>query len=347
MISEQRVPALDGVRGIAILAVFVYHTTEMSSNPRWGSWGWMGVDLFFVLSGYLITGILLDTHKRADYYRTFYIKRALRILPAFVVFVLAVTFLAPMKPNEHQLFVHDQGWIWGYAANVLVSQHGWAALPFGTGPLWSLAVEEQFYLVWPFAIAHCTPRSALHVALSIIIGVAVLRAVAVFSGVSALSVYVLPIFRADTLAWGALLASIERQGITIERLRIILLFVGGVALAAVLVRLRNANNPSPSMQVIGYPALAILCAGLVVSRDRWLEWKPLRLMGRFSYGFYLWHSSVLLAISLIIPPTRWPMFALCGFACTLCICLASWIIVERPALKLKSLATRRARFVSN
>lgn len=350
MISERRVPALDGVRGLAILAVFVYHATNWGGGAiaRWGSWGWMGVDLFFVLSGYLITGILLDTRQRHDYYSVFYVKRALRILPAFVAFMLVLAFLAPMRPTEHQLFVGHQGWYWGYAANVLLARQGWSALPFETGHLWSLAVEEQFYFVWPFVIARCTrPRFAFRVALGVIVCVGVLRALAVMRHADALPIYVLPMFRADALAWGALLAALERRRsntISVAQLRPMLLVLGGLVLAVVIARLRDANNPSPSMQLLGYPALAAFGAGLVAtaitSAPRWLAWRPLRLIGRYSYGFYLWHAPVLLVATRVWAHAPWLAFALAGFVATMAITLASWTLIERPALSLKHIVDR-------
>src|SRR5579885_3225639 len=156
-ITTSHIPALDGLRGIAILLVLWFHFRGyLGGEPIQctlaiiGEFGWIGVDLFFVISGFLITRILLQTKEKPDYFRSFYTRRALRIFPLYYA-SLAVLFLAPMSFMSHSLPVaHDRLWFWIYLAN-------WNPLfeqirPGSAAHFWSLSVEEQFYLVWPLLV---------------------------------------------------------------------------------------------------------------------------------------------------------------------------------------------------
>jgi peptidoglycan/LPS O-acetylase OafA/YrhL len=176
----RRVPELDGIRAVAIWLVLAVHLAlrgagavppeQLSPLPRVGylavSHMWLGVDLFFVLSGFLITGILLDTKRRPTYWRDFYIRRALRILPLVAV-VIAVGFV--VVPSAAAWFGLSAFFLADFAAPLHVK-----AFP-GAPPLWSLAVEEQFYLVWPFIVLALGRRQLAVAALAIVVLEAVLR----------------------------------------------------------------------------------------------------------------------------------------------------------------------------
>src|SRR6185295_16426951 len=180
------VPALDAIRGLAILLVTGYRFWSPPAEEAANDWltslfslGLRGVDLFFVLSGFLITSILLDAKQKPHYFRNFYMRRTLRIFPLYYA-VLAVTFvLLPLAgwsttrlfPEAHA----NQGWLWFYGANVLQSLRGEWCLG-GFNHFWSLAVEEHFYLVWPLVIYCCSRRTAM-IACGGIIGAAVVARV--------------------------------------------------------------------------------------------------------------------------------------------------------------------------
>src|SRR5579863_9160491 len=215
--ADRHVRAYDGLRGIAIVLVLLRHLGEDLPARRLGgvvdaalNAGWLGVDVFFVLSGFLITGILLDA--RGDeaqpsegYFLRFYARRALRIFPLYYLF-LAVTIFIARPPMPHGTW-----WYWSYTSNVLIARHGWPEGLWETGHLWSLAVEEQFYLVWPAIIAW-TPRRRLPVlCVAIIVGAIAVRIALIHQG-AALGAYVLTPARADTLAVGAALAIALRSG---------------------------------------------------------------------------------------------------------------------------------------
>src|SRR5919112_3639916 len=149
------VPVLDGVRGLAILLVLFRHTSRwMHAEPGAGSAvyamlssGWVGVDLFFVLSGFLITGILVDSRGGEHYFRNFYVRRALRIFPLYYGFLAVVFLVLPQfygyEGGKFGTLQDNQPWYWGYLVNVLVAARGTDQTPLNTTHLWSLAVEEQ------------------------------------------------------------------------------------------------------------------------------------------------------------------------------------------------------------
>src|SRR5262245_13745 len=168
-LGTDRVPALDGLRGLAILPVMLTHfvsdgdlspvskVDEIVSATL--TLGWVGVELFFVLSGFLITGILLDSRGAPHYFRNFYIRRTLRIFPLYYGFLalwLGVLPLFYKWPNDVLKVVSipvSPVWSWAYLTNIVQALHDdWRAGPPYTTHFWSLAIEEQFYLVWPTVV---------------------------------------------------------------------------------------------------------------------------------------------------------------------------------------------------
>lgn len=351
---REHVPALDGVRGIAILAVFLFHCS-LRLEGFWrvvGSWGWMGVDLFFVLSGFLITGILLDSRETPSrfYYGGFYGRRILRIGPAFVV-VMAALVLAPgitgQSPAEHQRLIAHEGWYWAFLANALIAAHGWHGVIPQTSPLWSLAVEEQFYLVWPYVVRRLSSYAALWLGLVLIAGVATLRLLLSLRGVDGNTLYVLMPTRADLLAWGIVLAALVRLPIGISAVKRLLLpaLLGAAVIASAVITRESSAAFSPrAMVVIGYPAIALLAAVLVaiaiVHEPRVLRWSWLTGLGKVSYGLYLWHMVGIAVAAELLPNLNAWLIPL-AFLLSLVPTLASWFLIEKPALMLKRYAPMR------
>ncbi len=156
-LSRIRVPAFDGLRGIAVLAVIFCHLSdyypEQNAVKVFLHAGWCGVDLFFVLSGFLITGILLDTRAAQNYFRAFYARRVLRIFPVYYATLLSVLTIAHFFPKLNSVLpiAHDRIFYFFYLNNWWpLLKDSWHANIIGH--FWSLAVEEQFYLVWPFLV---------------------------------------------------------------------------------------------------------------------------------------------------------------------------------------------------
>jgi peptidoglycan/LPS O-acetylase OafA/YrhL len=284
-------PWLDGVRAVAVLLVVVQHT--MGQIPL--DLGSVGVGIFFALSGYLITSILLDEHalRGSVSLSGFYLRRAARLAPALLLVVLVcdVAFL----------FAGDHGPVKGsvaaltYTANYV--QVLWGDSVPGFGPTWSLAVEEHFYILWPVALLWVTRRYGLRTALQATLAVCV-AALLWRGALAALDVrYALPeigsLERADALLYGCAAAIGVRLG---WRPHPVLVWLGGAVVGSVM--LLNENYPTI---VIGQAALAVGAAAVVVGLDyaapSWLRSvlssRSLVTVGILSYGLYLWHGPMM------------------------------------------------------
>lgn len=310
----KRVPALGGLRGIAILLVLLVHGTGVKG-------GLLGVDLFFVLSGYLITSILLREWETtaAVSLRRFYVRRAVRLMPALalVVAVSTVVGVAVGAPIGREL---------GYAATsltyttnlVFIADHHAVAPQFN--PQWSLAIEEQFYIVWPILLI-LGLRYARRWLPWIVGAVAALSIMDVFFVARPSWVYTGPDTRANELLVGCLVAIVADRGL---RVRGWIAVVGFLMAAWSFAEVTIWDDAS-------WPTFAAGCA-LVVS---WaahaeggaavaaLSFRPLVFLGTISYGLYLWHA-VLLATGL--------PFVL-AYPVALVIAVQSWRLLERPLLR--------------
>ena len=326
-------PALDGVRGVAILAVIVVHYlgTYCEFHPDSSFFfnlaraGWMGVDLFFALSGFLITGILLDTRHRPHYFRNFYARRTLRIFPIYYL-CLALTFglgaLVPALQTEGFREISEvQGWLWLYASNVKVSlNQQWQTFGlFGGGwvemsHLWSLAIEEQFYLVWPAVVLGTPRRHLLRVTLGAFAAALLLRLFFVHQG-NLIAAYVLMPCRMDALAAGACVAIAARSDGGTERvLRWArpLALASSAAIGALWIWRGELWHRDPVIAGVGFSVIAVLSGCVVVfgvtlperhPLVRFLCVRPLRSIGRVSYAMYLIHFALLKILFLRITPT--------------------------------------------
>ena len=272
-----QMPPLDGLRGIAILLVLM-HQFDLVSSPHALDLaldsGWIGVQLFFVLSGFLITGILLDTRDRPDYFRRFYVRRVLRIFPLYYA-VLVVTLIAG----------NTTIWLWTYLSNF----HNHPALAH----FWSLAVEEQFYLVWPFVVWRAGRRGVIVIGGAMVIA-AIASRIVIRAHFGAEAAYFWTPCRMDALALGAMLAALVRgdRAAALERSGMV---VAGALTVLSGVVLGGQNRIAPMMQLFGYTVVAagfaLVLIGALVSpvAGRALAWAPLRRVGTYSYGMYVIH----------------------------------------------------------
>jgi peptidoglycan/LPS O-acetylase OafA/YrhL len=222
--AGQYLPQLDGLRGVAIALVLASHcvVTPASGVIAWVirnavSIGWTGVDLFFALSGYLIAGILLRTRSRPHYFLNFYARRFLRIVPLYAVLVSAVLALASRLPFG------PTGPVWPfvtYTSNFWLAFHrvGWLPAPSGYPPLahlWSLAIEEQFYLVFPFMV-YVLDRRRLRTTLWVVLALSPLVRVAINAIIAPGQSYFITLGRLDALAMGALIALELHERISVD-----------------------------------------------------------------------------------------------------------------------------------
>ena len=223
--EPRHVPALDGVRGLAILLVLLVHITEIVRDlpiARYLSFGWIGVDLFFVLSGFLITRILLDTHSNAGYFRRFYIRRGLRIWPLYYVFLVCMLLLVHVlaKPafsgssagGEHFKFaLVSPVYLYLFFAQNLNPQSLFCLKDSMLSVTWSLCIEEHFYLAWPICVRIFSRRTLFRILIAILAISPVLRLAAAYVdrnepySVWFESVYRFTPFHIDSITAGCLL----------------------------------------------------------------------------------------------------------------------------------------------
>jgi peptidoglycan/LPS O-acetylase OafA/YrhL len=292
---------LNTVRGIAVLMVFLFHGFEdfplSSPNiPMWEhlllsalSLGWMGVNLFFVLSGFLITGILLDSVNLPQYYSQFYRRRALRILPAYYLLLAVLVFVGRLGFVQQHTSMAFVGLSLVYLSNITPL----FGVPRDYAPLWSLAVEEHFYLIWPAAVRVLTKRVLTITAATICLCEPALRAFAVVHGGLWWGPYTW--LSADGLALGALLAIFTRSkwGSRENLLKLAALsaFIGVMALT---VSLSGPRFVAVSLRAtsVNYYSLGALAFVLWIGTGRFKRLVNLRILsfyGFISYGFYLIH----------------------------------------------------------
>jgi peptidoglycan/LPS O-acetylase OafA/YrhL len=324
----KRIPQLDGLRGLAVLLVFVYHAWHV---PLF----WSGVDLFFVLSGYLITGILLRLkEKRASdgYARPFYLRRIRRIIPPYAGFMLFVVLFVAVPWGEV--------WYWYafFGANfAVVLGHHIPALV----PLWSLAVEEQFYFIWPWIVLACSRRSLRRIALGIVIAAPILRGLCTPWFANREFVSMLLPFRADLLAAGAFVAIASAEDPQwIQRNRrwfSYSLFTSLILLAAFSIfRSFRLNANTVFFNSLAFSLIVVIFASALVQAlamrsgrvYKLLTWRPLCYMGTISYTFYLYQVPFLEIIGRHVPSRTFSI--LLGFLSTGLFATLSWYFYESP-----------------
>jgi peptidoglycan/LPS O-acetylase OafA/YrhL len=290
------VPALDGIRGLAILAVVAYHFLGLPG-------GYFGVDLFFVLSGFLITTLLLEEREQTGRVSlwAFYARRARRLLPALGG-VMAVTALlgglafAIGKDAVGVLSFEGIAVCAVFAANVVRMAGG--SLPLELTPMWSLAQEEQFYLVWPAALGvlhRDRPKRLAAALVACALAVIAWRAFLVVQHGLTPRVHYGPDTRCDGLLIGAALGAARSAGL-LSRLRLGSPRLAWAALAAFVAATSVPAGPLAYALVL--PAVALIAVILIVSGvehgSRLLAWRPLVWAGSISYGVYVWQATVFL-----------------------------------------------------
>jgi len=356
-------PELDTIRGLAILGVVFYHgfywARDLSAYSSWQrvflksmSVGQYGVNLFFILSGFLITGILLNTRDRKDYYKRFYIRRALRILPAYY---LTLLILVVFK-------ITSKGFLW---MSLLYSSN--LSLLFGISMsytvLWSLAVEEHFYLVWPTAVRRISPRGLLLLAISLMVLSPVLRFCCSLlpakygAIVGGCSYYTWNCF--DGLALGAVMALVVRRMNDDHRkfLRFSLLLIAlGFLIAAAGIPFGITTRMNPVGEALQWVPWHFGLGGLlgifvVAGSGKWkgiVAPRILTFVGAISYGLYLYHLLFSMAYQWVARRTgfeqRWNLdlwqrtwlpFTITATAAVMFSYLSRWYF-EEPFLQLKN-----------
>lgn len=303
-------PALDGLRGIAILLVMFFHAPRLEA---WFRFGWIGVDLFFVLSGFLITTVLLDGAEQPHRARTFYVRRALRILPlgygAIILALVVMPYLTDPHDPAYRQLAANQVYLWTYTANWPMAR-SWAVVVsplFILNHFWSLAIEEQFYLLWPFVIWWTSRATARRVAWAVVIGAPLCRLALALGGAYPSMLYFFTPCHLDGLAVGSLIALSVRDPADTERAMRRAGIAAVIVLALLLVWTKgDVTATEPRIAIIGYSGLAWAFGWLVsatavrpsaIWRAPVLVWT-----GRYSYGLYVVHPLVAAVVK-----AHWPV----------------------------------------
>jgi peptidoglycan/LPS O-acetylase OafA/YrhL len=335
-----RIPQLDAIRGVAILLVIIHNQNEQYPAlhlQRVFANGWMGVDLFFVLSGLLITGILLDGKQSEGYFTNFYARRCLRIWPLYYCVIFFMFVVVPfLRPSDADTLYKSASPWWAYPLflqNFLVPNPSRAAGPLGV--TWSLAVEEQFYLVWPWVVRYCSSAQVRRLAISVICLSPALR---VFLSFHDVDLYTNVFCRLDGLMAGALLALAVRSD-TFRPAE----FVRGAWMALFIALPSAFVLEAFKARWIVFSLSAAAGASLVyLSLFASQKWLQVVLTNRFivytgtiSYGLYLLHK-IPFDMAKAFHLDRHPLL---GLPLALIGCYAaaalSWNLLERPFLRLK------------
>jgi peptidoglycan/LPS O-acetylase OafA/YrhL len=368
--ADERTKELDGLRGISVILVIAFHVFKRADYftkhetlhfiTSLTYIGWLGVDIFFALSGFLITSILLRTKNKSNYFKTFYARRILRIFPLYYVFlVVMLVFLPLLAPYYNSnipaalpfLFLYTQNWMGIF---------GIAGLPAYLSVTWSLAIEEQFYFIWPTIVFYTRRELLIKIGIGIILTSIILRVLGVFFWNDANQMtsffYFNTFTRFEELIFGALLAVLFMDPVWKERIRLFSLPVFLISFSAFVglciylfpgLIPYYGNLPLTLWSYTLIPLFSVsLIAILVTFPEKTLIRKIFRnsiltFFGKYSYSMYLLHMPVAL---LLLDPLYntglrgWKMYALyivLTYAITALGALLTWNLLEKHMLNLK------------
>jgi len=351
--SSHHISELDGVRGIAVLLVVLFHCFP---GPLTGI-GWIGVDLFFVLSGFLITGILIDSKGNNKYYVNFIGRRILRIFPLYYLVLFIILFLIPTfggvrSGSNFDFYTQHQGWFWSYLQNWLYSFHGFPENLILVH-FWSLGVEEQFYLVWPWVVLFIPERYLLKISLLLCVAAITFRLLPLtWFNFAPQYRYMNTFSRMDALLLGGIIAQLIRKNKKV--LEKIIIPVGILGLSVFIIGLIIKRSLSFSELPFYYTAIDLfMCMILVmsVSNVKWirniLRYTPLTFLGKYSYGLYVYHYIIYillkyklgnwlsLHLSYFSPVILMLILGIITVVSSLIVCVLSYHLFEVHFLKLK------------
>jgi peptidoglycan/LPS O-acetylase OafA/YrhL len=387
--ENAHIPELDGIRGVAIALVVMFHFFYSAAAPTPGglAWhaiaplriGWTGVDLFFVLSGFLIGGILLDARESSNYFRTFYTRRFYRILPLYAAIVL-VSFL--LRLTLKQGYSTHFSWMlvgrFPWFSYVFFMQNFWMVATntwgtWGLGCTWSLAIEEQFYMTLPLLIWLFKPKQLQKFLVAAVIAAPVLRTLLCIGWPKDfLLTFTLMPCRADALLLGVLGAIAMRTPVyrawIEQHNRLILGAIFALLIGCgVLIHIASSQD-SLLMRTFGYSWMALLYSLILVYSitqkssfiSRVLRVQPLRSLGKIAYGVYLLHGWVLVGLAALISPSHpfrdsfpvldsWHQFGITMLALllTIFLCQLSWRYFEKPLVQIGHRAKYRFDLTSD
>jgi peptidoglycan/LPS O-acetylase OafA/YrhL len=347
----ERNAALDGLRGVAVLVVLLCHI-----SPYRLAGGNIGVDLFFVLSDFLITSILLNEHRSTGTIsiKLFYLRRALRLFPALfsvIVFAVVYTWLVPPEQAGETLkgTLSDAFYVATYIWNLRLIWMRWHDLGGGNGMLshlWSLSVEEQFYIIWAALLLLVLNLRASRPALLAIFAIGILgpaiARLAMWKSGPSITMYFASPLRVDGLMWGALLASLLHINAipTSSRFRSLINILAVVSIAVFLIMSKDDYLSGGELYQWGFSLVGAMSVVMILSATtnpkstftKCLEWRWLQYTGKISYGLYLWHIPILSVHHHLSAVTH----GVVGLTATYVTAVLSFRYWESPWLRLKT-----------
>jgi len=371
--SLPHITALDGLRGLAILWVVLHHAGAVARDrdsfggtvlSNFSGMGWVGVDLFFVLSGFLISSILIRSYGRKGWLKNFIARRALRVLPLYFVVIFVCFNLIPWLPFENLQWLRelskDQWWYWLHLANFRkmvgdanpeMAAVGW----FST--YWSLSIEEHFYLLWPVLLLLVTPRNLGWIATIGVTGVIILRIGIAMTNWPESFIYNNTFTRIDGLLLGSLLAWLNQFHrsflIQLGYVAGCLFLIGGLAfMVPMYLGFVGGGRSTIYGKMVLYSASAF-CGTAIVWHlitqptstwiNRFFNTPLLRSFGKYSYAIYVFNKPIIAGVAAISNPYMGKLSTLNYLICFSIICglcwiagLISWNLIEAPCLKLKN-----------
>jgi len=370
---QQRIPVLDGIRALAMAMILICHLSMGNYFPKglskidalfytFTSSGRYGVDLFFVLSGFLISGVLLDSRAEQGYFRRFYWRRLLRIFPLYYSFLFFLFFLAKFFPfveftnsPEYRYLAKNQIWLWTCLVNYFVAFKG-EYLPLGMSYLWFISVLVQFYLLWPFLVLLLSRRSLTWLLAALVPFALVLRIVLASMGLSNMSIYHVTFCRIDAFAIGSLIAVLYRTKDGLQPFVVISKIVAIVCFFLIL-GLFVIGRDIQLVVMLSFSVFSLLFGSFLLlavagKEDnnivQFLRWPFLRFFGKYSYGLYVFHLPISrflrknVALFKELPTVFGSyipaqiMYIAFASAITLIVSVLSWNLYEKHFLKLKN-----------
>jgi peptidoglycan/LPS O-acetylase OafA/YrhL len=351
---RQRIEGIDGLRAIAVTGVFLFHESVPGMQL-----GWAGVELFYVISGFLITRILLRSREGPSYLRTFYLRRGLRILPIYWLAMIVAFAIAAATMGTGALGYFPFYFLYAQNYYPQVATAFAAGIP-DLAHTWTLAIEEQFYWLWPLALLAFTGRRLLALVALLFVSAPLARLLLLLWTDNPFTMIATLPSQADGLAAGAALAVLVHQGIhetVLRRLGLAAVLIGAVSTAALVLHsgletfALTASWASDPVNVLLLSSLALLFVGLVALTltstgplVRVLSLAPLRWSGTISYGLYLYDPFAILTVRVGSHLVGFDdasgagriMTAAAHFAVVYAFALVSWRYIEAPLIRLKS-----------
>lgn len=300
-------PQLNALRGLSIIFILLYHLFPYIPLFKFG---WLGVDMFFVLSGFLITNILLNNQNAKPNLKNFFIRRALRIFPLYYIFLITFFLIGSFafkQQNEASIFGYyyeNQFWFWTFTQNLLFIIDGIPSMPYLTH-LWSLAIEEQFYIFWGISVFIVSDRLQLIKLISSLIIIVILIRCYFYSEFDLAKYYFNTITRIDSLLIGTLLSVLISSGQKINTLFLkCIAIITTIFFTLSIILYGNVYLESALSATLGYTIFALFIAALIywmincknIFISAFSNNSFLNFSGKISYGLYIFHLPVYLTV---------------------------------------------------